>query len=150
MPFASKHLRCKIRKRPTEAIGRDIVQYALLTQPKVRQLDMAILLNDDVIWLQVSEDDLSLVQVLDCQDNLGDVDFGEAFVDLALLLYELSEVAARAIVEDEIQPILRLKCVIKLHYERMMSIRQHISLGHRVFDVVVAHYLQFAQHFHSV
>jgi len=47
---------------------------------------MAILIKNDVIWLQISEDDSSSVKIFYCQDYLSDVNPSSLFREVILSL----------------------------------------------------------------
>ena len=74
MPNLPDHLWCQILDRSTESLRSflDIGDVAL-GHSEVNQLHMAIVVYDHIIWLQISVNDISLVEIFESQKNLSKV-----------------------------------------------------------------------------
>jgi len=105
--------------RHTAAEGRlaRVVLDFLLAEPEVRQLGMALLVQHHIVRLEVALDDVVLVQVLDGQQDLGDLELGRVLVKLLELVLDLPQVAARALLHDEEQLLASLEGPEELHDE---------------------------------
>jgi hypothetical protein len=87
-------------------------------------------------------------QILDCQHDFRNVEFGERFAEFAHLAEMKEELAARAIVEHKVQFVLGLECIAQRHDERVTNVLEHVSLSLGVFDLVALHHVVFREHFH--
>ena len=83
MAFPCKHLWCQICKWATETFGRDVVVDAFFAQAEVGETAMALGVNDNIIWFQVSKYDFAPMQILNSQNYLGDVDSRHRFFQLS-------------------------------------------------------------------
>ena len=70
---------------------------------------MSAQIEDDVFRLEVSVDDVDAVQVLDGQEDLGQVEDGHALLHSVSLLEEVEEVSARIIFGYEKHLLLGLE-----------------------------------------
>lgn len=59
---------------------------ALLAEAKICQFNMALTINKNIFWLQVSVHDTLGVKVLQRKDNLGCVEPGAVLVELAIIV----------------------------------------------------------------
>ena len=71
MALPSEHLGGQVGRRAAEAAGLGVVHHADFRQAKVCQQSMTIFVENDVVWLQVSKDDVLRVEVLEGKHNLS-------------------------------------------------------------------------------
>ena len=82
MPRPGQDLRGHVLDGPAESVGHCTLVYGLFTQAEVCQLDVALAVQQDVLWLQVSVDDVERVEVGDGSDDLRDVEQSRIQVEL--------------------------------------------------------------------
>ena len=77
-----------------------------------------LLLQHDVLWLQISVDNLVSVQVLDCEQHLSGVE-ESVLRDQLLSFPDLTEQGApRNVLEFEVEVVLVLESAVHTHDER--------------------------------
>ena len=95
MAFLLYHLRRQVRIRAAEGVSPACRALDLLPrQAEVHQHGVAFRVEHDVIWLQVSKNDIIGVQSLHRADNFADVLLGLGFAETAFDLKVLTEIAA--------------------------------------------------------
>ena len=93
---------------------------------------MTVCVNQDILWLQITIDDVKLMDVFDGQYDLSNKEFRFILIkDLALIQVH-SEISARTKVKDHIQIIGRLKTEVHLDDERVVCVLQNVALGDRI------------------
>ena len=90
---------------------------------------MAILVNDDVVWLKVPEYDVLRVQGLDPEQDLLDVESCLVFSELTFDLKVLGEVTTRAVIRYQEEVICRLERIAQLHNEGVFHRTHYVTLG---------------------
>ena len=85
------------------------LNFDVLAKAEVAELDVAVLADDEVVWLEVAVDVVQVVDGLDGQDGFRDVEAGHVFGEDVLLHQERHEVAALEIFHDEVQVIIILE-----------------------------------------
>jgi len=84
---------------------------------------VAVVVEHYVVRLQISVDDVSLVEVLEGEEHFSDVKPSSVLSEALLTSDYLTQVTARAEVEDQEQLCLRLERVIQVHDKRMSHVR---------------------------
>ena len=84
---------------------------------------MACIVKDNVIRLQISVNDVSLVEIFKGKQDLCSVKSSSIFVEPSLLSNYFTQVASRAEVQDEKQLGLRLEGVVEVDDERVLCVR---------------------------
>jgi hypothetical protein len=79
MPSLLDHLRRHILSASAEAIGDLSAVQADFGETKVSNFDVAIVVNQQVLRLEVSVDDILLVEVHEAVENFDEVEFGVIF-----------------------------------------------------------------------
>ena len=92
---------------------------------------MAVCIEAYIIWFEVAENYILLVQRLQCTHDFANVSLGLVFAERLLQLEVLTEVAALAKLHDHIQMVRRLERVIDFDDERM------IDFGHLRHDLLL-------------
>lgn len=115
-------LRCKVLGRSTEGVGAIALLDALLRQAEVRDAYVALAIEDDVLRLEVSVDDVTLVQGSDGVDHLSGVELG-AVLRESLLAAEISEQFATVEkVNEEVQLGFRLEGKVQADNVRVLDL----------------------------
>mmetsp|Transcript_9075 Transcript_9075/g.15324 ORF Transcript_9075/g.15324 Transcript_9075/m.15324 type:complete len:255 (-) Transcript_9075:287-1051(-) len=111
---------------------------------------MAVVVEHYVVRLEVPVDNVALVQVLEGQEDLGDVESGPVLGEASLVGNYFAEITAGAEVEDEEELGLGLERVVKVHDERVPHVREHVPLCLGVADQVLPQDSPLAQRLHRV
>ena len=73
VPFRRHNFRCEIVGRPAQCPG-DVWDF--FCEAKVCNFEMAVPIEEQVFWLQISIDDVHRVQVIESQSDLGGIELG--------------------------------------------------------------------------
>lgn len=75
-PLLFQHLRGEISGAPTEGLSYQLFRvllhnrdHVIFGKTEIRQSNMPVNVDQDVFWLQIAIDDVSMVQMLDSQDQ---------------------------------------------------------------------------------
>jgi len=150
MATAIEHLWRQVSQTAAETTSLSIILDALFGQPKVSELCMAIRIDDHIVRLQVSENNVALVQTLNRKQHFTGVNFSPRLFELALQLQDLGKVPALAVLHDQVQFLIRLESVVQIHNEGVLDVGKHVALRLRVLDEIIADYLVLRLHFHRV
>ena len=110
---------------------------------------MPISIEHNVIWFEVAEYDLVFMQVLNREDDLTQVIPGNFLREPSTSAQCEAHVSTRGILDDEIEPVRRLKSVVHPHDERVFDKGKDIPLSQRVFLQVLKLHLLFLEYFHG-
>ena len=69
-------------------------------EAEVGKFDVAAAINEDVIGLEVTVDDVLVVKVLEGEKDLNDIDAGDVLCEPALLLEGHVQVSARVVLKQ--------------------------------------------------
>lgn len=133
-----------------ETGGLGVVVDFLLGQPEVSQLGVSLFVQHHVVGFKVALDDVVRVQVLDGQQDFGDVELGGVLVELLQLVQDLAQVAARALLHDQEQLLGGLEGLEEFHDEGVLHVGQDVAFGLGLARQVAAHDLLLAQHLHRL
>lgn len=111
---------------------------------------MAPLVEKHVLRLQVAVDDTANMQLLQRQDQLGDVILGHILNEVAEFFKQLSEVTALHVFHDheEILPIL--EGVQAASDEARLQVLQNRLLVHNGVNAVLLLHLVYLEHFYRI
>ena len=93
---------------------------------------MSILVKDYIIWLEVPEDNVTLVQVLQCKKHLSEIYASSILSKPLVLLKRTTHIATRCVVKQQEKLLRRFKSILEPNNERMSRVGQHISLRFRI------------------
>jgi hypothetical protein len=100
MTLPLENLRAHVLWRPTEGM-RALFFGNNFAETEVRQLEVPIDVNENVLWLDISIDHIEVMEVLETQQELSEVKFGLWLGEL-LYVSEMEEhLSAGAEVHDE-------------------------------------------------
>mmetsp|Transcript_4405 Transcript_4405/g.16062 ORF Transcript_4405/g.16062 Transcript_4405/m.16062 type:complete len:287 (-) Transcript_4405:489-1349(-) len=120
VPLVQQDLWCHVVGRPDHAECTIVPAVLILAVSEVSEADVALVVEQDVLRLQVSVDDAHLMKILQRQDYLSSIEASarlrEDFLpcDVGEQLPPVDEVHHKA------QPVGCLECVMKLDDERMV------------------------------
>ena len=67
MALVEKHFRRQVLRSAAEGVG---TRLAVLRETEVGQLEVTLLINEDILRLQITVDDVLLMQILEHESNL--------------------------------------------------------------------------------
>ena len=134
--FRQDNLWGKILWSTAESIGHAISRLLDFGQSEVCELQIALLIKQDILWLQVSVDDAVRVQVLQSQDDLSCIEARSILRKANLIAQMEEELAAIEEIRDEVQTLARLEGVVQLHDEGMGDLLHDVTLDLRVVHLV--------------
>jgi len=111
---------------------------------------MTVVVKNHIIGLEITVDDISLVQVLKGEQDLSDVQLCTLFCKPPLLGNNLSKIATWAEVENQKQLGLALECVVEVDNEWMAHVRQNVTFCLRVSHEVLPQNLALAKGLHCI
>lgn len=62
---------------------------------------MAVLVDDEILWFEVSMDDLEFMEMLNGQNNLGKIEFGFGFIEIHFFLQSHTKVTSWKVLKDK-------------------------------------------------
>ncbi len=89
---------------------------------------MSFSIDEQILGFQVSIDDVLLVHVADCQQNLADIEHGYIVAKPPILPEPIKELSSRAKLEDHIDKSVILKGSFERVYERMVQLGEYLFL----------------------
>lgn len=116
------------KRKSLSAFGL-ISLYALLAEPEVGNLQVAITIKQYILWLQISIDYAILVETADSFDQLGRVEASPALREFSLLPQVVEQFTAIQEIHNEVKLSVGLKRVVKLHDERAVDLLQDVTLS---------------------
>ena len=103
----------------------------------------------DILWLQISEDDLVLVQVLKSNNHLCNVQSGFTFRNFVFNLNLVSQITSWAEFHDKIKSVLILESIIEPNHHRMVSsYTQTVPFCQCIFSQIIVIDLMLFKEFH--
>ena len=112
-----------------------LVRLEELGQAEIREAHVAILVHEDVLRLEVAVHDFIFVQVAHGDHDLSANKFDCTFAEALYLEDVVIDVAARQVVEEEVDAVFILEHEIHRVYERVVGLEQDFFLVANVFDL---------------
>lgn len=101
-----------------------------LGNAEVSHLDVALIVEYQILRLDVSVDDVVGVNVLQSDGQTSNNELGLVFVELDALANVVAQVAAHHEVADQVDVFLVLEGVHDVHDEGMLQLGQELALSH--------------------
>ena len=120
-------------------VGRRVHAVEARAEAKVRQLEVAVLVDEQVVRLDVAVDKAGLVDRIDREDGLRHVEPRRVLGERVLLDQQRHHVAAGQELHDEVQVVLVLERVVELHDPRVVGLREQVALRAHVRELGAAH-----------
>ena len=89
----------------------------VLSNPKVSNLEIAIRINNNVFWFDISVNDLVFVNVFKSLDNACSKKLALIFVKLKPCIEIKSHIASALVVKSQIKVLTILECVLGIYYK---------------------------------
>ena len=109
---------------------------------------MSIFVENDVIRLQVTENNVSLMQVFKSKENLGEVSPGSVFSKTFVFLKCTTHIATWCVVKEQEKLLWSLESILQTNDERMVSVGKHVSLSLCILYQVLAKDLLLIKYLH--
>lgn len=104
---------------------------------------MSLCIKNDIVWFEVSEDNISLVEVLKCQNNLAQINSRSLLLKPPILVQTPAHIAPFCVIQQQKQFFRGLKCIFKAHNKGVLGITQNVPLCFCVSSQILAHNLLF-------
>lgn len=137
----------KIVGRTTES-PRDIDD--LLGEAKVGDLEVAMAVEKQIFGLQVSIDNVHVMQVLKREDNLGSIKLGYRIGKALGLAQQTEELATLDKVHDHVKVLCVLESTPEGDEKGVLDTRQHAALVVSVLDLLHFDNLLLFEHLHGI
>mmetsp|Transcript_40848 Transcript_40848/g.95434 ORF Transcript_40848/g.95434 Transcript_40848/m.95434 type:complete len:243 (-) Transcript_40848:296-1024(-) len=124
-----------------------LAEHPILSEPEIRELDVAVGADEDIVGFEVAVDDVFFVQVLQRQGNLSYVELRNRLGKSSELLQQGEEVAAGHVVHDEEEMLVRLEGSMHLHHKRVVNGGENAHLRLDFGYFVLHHHVLFLKHF---
>lgn len=108
-----------------------IVSDSLLRKTKVGDSDVALSIEENVLWLQISIDNVVRMQASNRVYHLRGVDLGPLLAELALLAQVGEQLPSVQEVDEEVELGLRLEGVVQPHDVGVLDLLEDVSLGYK-------------------
>ena len=115
----------EVERRAAECRRPVLLADVLLGEAKVRELDVAVVVDQDALGLEVPVDDVQLVQLAERQRQLRQEELRLGDGEGLLVAQVVVELTALDEVDDEVELIRRREGVVKLHEERVVHLPAH-------------------------
>lgn len=126
--FFQQHLRCHIFWTSTERVGKLIFIHVRLSQPEITYAHMTVDIKQNIFWLYVSINDVSIMEILDSKTNFSEI-------ETCLILSHpfnpsdmIEKLSPCTVLHNKPQIMLVFECVFQLEDERVRDDRHNISL----------------------
>eukprot|EP00047_Mylnosiga_fluctuans_P016943 m.57569 g.57569 ORF g.57569 m.57569 type:complete len:382 (+) comp6842_c0_seq1:875-2020(+) len=119
-------------------------------QAEVGQLDMAVGIEQQVVWLDVAVDEAQRVDRADRQHRLRDVEPRPVFAERVVAHEHRHHVSPREKFHDQVEVDRILKAVEHLDDPLVVRLDEGVALGTHVGDLVLVQHVSLAEHLHGI
>lgn len=136
----------------TESRCGGTIPHVFLAETIICDLDVTIKGQEDVVQFQITVNDTMLVEVLQCQTDLGSVELRSLQSELTTLDVK-HEITAGDILHDKVDPCLGLETGVQVEEERMALLvgnEEHSFLRLGRLDLIILDDEFLLQHFDSI
>jgi len=148
--LAQKQLWRQVLGGSTEGVGLLVETHVDLAEAEVAQGDVALIVQENVLGLEVPVDDVHGVQGLDCRKKLADVELGSYQREPPGFLQVVEELATVYKRQHEVQLLAGLERELERHDERRVDTAQNEFLGQSVRDLHLIDDVSFADRLQRV
>ena len=107
-----------------------LVTFEDFGETEICKANVSIFSHEDVLWFQVSVDDLLVMEVTECQGDSKGVELGSSFRELAGLPEVHEQLTATDKLHHKVQLGVSLEDVLHTNEERMIGLLQNLLLKH--------------------
>lgn len=146
--FVRSYFWCQVGDASAKSVRDCLWLHSQLGQPEISQLNVTLRVEQDVLRLQVSVQNLILVQVADGLHQLSGIDLCSLLVKLFLFSQVSEHFASVHEIDGQVQLGIGLEGVVQFDNVRTLGMLQDLALGvdlleHVKLDKhVLAHYLE--------
>jgi len=152
MSIFQDHLRRHVFWTTTEWVGTIIdCRNVGFGQTKIGDISVTINVNHDVLWLEVSVNNIMIVNLLQPEKNFGNVKSCCFLIHFSKSFDQIKQLSTFIILHNKYNILLGLKCIIEFSNVKLISQLDHdISLVHDDFLFLVFDNKGLWNHFHGI
>mmetsp|Transcript_25219 Transcript_25219/g.48848 ORF Transcript_25219/g.48848 Transcript_25219/m.48848 type:complete len:181 (+) Transcript_25219:1675-2217(+) len=132
---------CDVLGRSAKSIG---LESDFLSEAKVSDLEEAVFVEEQVLWLQIAINHIFRVKILENQNDMSRIKLGRVIIEPSRLPEMSEELPANNTLHDKVKTIVVLKGCMQVHNEWMLL------LGNFVQDVLFGHNVSYMVGFDDV
>ena len=144
-----EHLGAQVLWRPTKRV-RSLIFPDDFGQTEISNLDMAIHVNENILWLYVTVNYIFVVKVLEAEQNLTHVKLCKSLRKFPLLKQVAKKFTSCTDIHNEEKFFSALESPVKLYQKGMVEKLEDFSLGLNWADLILIYQLVFAEDFNSI
>ena len=103
----------------------------LLREAEVSDPDVPLSVEQHILWLQISVDDVFIVQSFNGANNLRRIQLGTLFLEPLLFSQVCEELTAIQEINEEVQLTIGLESIVQAHNVRVLDLLKNVSLGYQ-------------------
>lgn len=123
--LSHKQLGRQVLGSTTEGVGAVFVLHVQLAETEIAQGDVALVVEQNVLGLQITVDDVEAVETLESAQKLGRVEPRAVDVEPLLLLQVVEQLTSVDKGQDEVELLGRLEGELEGNDEGVVNLRQH-------------------------
>jgi hypothetical protein len=126
--------------------------YTMLGQIEIRQHDVASVMHEHVLWLQISVNEPKHVQIFETREYLSSIEPGMGFHETLVghPLQHVEEGTTGTVGHHKVQTLGTLETIVQGHDEGVMHSSQYFAFGQHSVKPIPFRYILFGEHFHSI
>lgn len=113
----------------------------MLAKSKIRELNMAFFINKDIVWLQISMNEVHSMNWFDRKDRLSDVKSTLIFAKNVLPDKECHKVTSGYKIHDEVKILVILETKLQLYYPNVFGFHKDLPFRLDMSNLVLAYHL---------
>ena len=128
--LVQQHFRRQILRRAAEGVG---APFALLREAEISQLEVAPLVDENVLWLEVAVDDILAVEVFKHADDLRSVEPRNSMTSLLRLRHfkrpDRAQISEELAASHELQHEIQITLVLRHAFHRCLGLDRNCFGG---------------------
>jgi len=144
--LVQQHLRSKILGGSAESVGTSL---AVLGKTEVGKLQVAFIINEDILGLEITVDDVLRVKVLKHERHLGAIEHGMFGVQFSFSSQIGKQLTASNVLHEEVQVAAVLGESLQAHQERMVNVSENGILRDAVINLTELDDIGLLETFHG-
>lgn len=144
--LVQQHLRSKILGSTTECVG---TSFAVFGKTEIGKLQVAFIIDENVLWLEITVDDVLRVKVLEHECNLGAIKHSMLSVKLSFSSQIGKQLTASNVLHQEIQVAAVLGESLQAHQKWMVNVSENSILRDAVINLAQLDDIGLLETFHG-
>mmetsp|Transcript_82747 Transcript_82747/g.210525 ORF Transcript_82747/g.210525 Transcript_82747/m.210525 type:complete len:391 (-) Transcript_82747:55-1227(-) len=134
MPLTGDHLGAEVARGPDEGGEDGILRQVVLRKAEVCQTDVPVIVEQTILWLQITVKDLLRVQIFETKQNLAKVEHGVRFLEAAPLEHVEEKLTAATEIQHQEEVRARLEGPMHRNNEGMAQACEDPFLGDHALE----------------